>query len=374
MKQFFGTEMPKLGFGMMRLPRFEDKTFDVEQVKTMVDRFLAAGLKYFDTAFVYQGSEEVVRQALVERYPRDSYFLTTKLNAGTWAAANEEEAKKQLETSLKRTGAGYFDFYLLHALSKENIGNYDKYGIWDFVKEAKEKGLIKHYGFSFHDSPEVLDQLLNDHPDVELVQLQINYADWNDLDVQSRGCYEVCVKHNKPVVVMEPVKGGTLAVPPQQVQDLFKSENPDASFASWAIRFAASLDQVMVVLSGMSAIGQMEDNISYMSDFRPLDEKEQAVIAKAQDILASIPQIKCTACHYCTNGCPMSIDIPSIFKAMNRNLIFGQLDDAKRRYANATKEGGKASDCIHCLQCEDACPQHIEITSWLERAAAELEG
>ena len=374
MKQFFGTEMPRLGFGMMRLPRFEDKSFDVEQVKQMVDRFLASGLKYFDTAFVYQGSEEVVKQALVDRYPRDSYFLTTKLNAGTWAAANEEEAKKQLETSLERTGAGYFDFYLLHALGKDNIGNYDKYGIWDFVKEAKEKGLIKHYGFSFHDSPEVLEQLLNDHPDVELVQLQINYADWEDLDVQSRKCYEVCVKYNKPVVVMEPVKGGTLATPPQQVQDLFKAENPDASFASWAIRFAASLEQVMVVLSGMSTIGQMEDNISYMADFKPLDEKEQEVIAKAQDILASIPQIKCTACHYCTNGCPMSIDIPAIFKAMNRNLIFGQLDDAKRRYAGATKDGGKASDCIHCLQCEDACPQHIEITSWLERAAAELEG
>ena len=374
MKQFFGTEMPRLGFGMMRLPRFEDKSFDVEQVKKMVDRFLASGLKYFDTAFVYQGSEEVVKQALVDRYPRDSYFLTTKLNAGTWAAANEEEAKKQLETSLERTGAGYFDFYLLHALGKDNIGNYDKYGIWDFVKEAKEKGLIKHYGFSFHDSPEVLEQLLIDHPDVELVQLQINYADWEDLDVQSRKCYEVCVKYNKPVVVMEPVKGGTLATPPQQVQDLFKAENPDASFASWAIRFAASLEQVMVVLSGMSTIDQMEDNISYMADFKPLDEKEKEVIAKAQDILASIPQIKCTACHYCTNGCPMSINIPAIFKSMNRNLIFGQLDDAKRRYAGATKDGGKASDCIHCLQCEDACPQHIEITSWLERAAAELEG
>ena len=373
MKQFFGTEMPRLGFGMMRLPRFEDKSFDVEQVKKMVDRFLASGLKYFDTAFVYQGSEEVVKQALVDRYPRDSYFLTTKLNAGTWAAANEEEAKKQLETSLERTGAGYFDFYLLHALGKDNIGNYDKYGIWDFVKEAKEKGLIKHYGFSFHDSPEVLEQLLIDHPDVELVQLQINYADWEDLDVQSRKCYEVCVKYNKPVVVMEPVKGGTLATPPQQVQDLFKAENPDASFASWAIRFAASLEQVMVVLSGMSTIDQMEDNIPYMADFKPLDEKEKEVIAKAQDILASIPQIKCTACHYCTNGCPMSINIPAIFKAMNRNLIFGQLDDAKRRYAGATKDGGKASDCIHCLQCEDACPQHIEITSWLERAAAELE-
>ena len=373
MKEFFGTQMPKLGFGMMRLPKKENGSFDVEQVKTMVDRFFEAGLRYFDTAYVYQGSEEVVKQALVERYPRESYFLATKLNAGSWAAADEEAAKKQLEISLERTGAGYFDFYLLHALSKDNIGNYDKYGIWDFVKDAKEKGLIRHYGFSFHDSADVLDQLLSEHPDAEFVQLQINYADWEDPIVQSRKVYEVCVKHNKPVVVMEPVKGGTLAIPPKEVSDLFKAENPDASCASWAIRFAASLEQVMVVLSGMSSIEQMEDNISYMKEFRPLDEKERGVIHKAQEILDAIPQIKCTSCHYCTNGCPMQINIPDIFKAMNRNLIFGQMEAAQRGYANAVKNGGKASECIHCLQCEDACPQHIEITSWLERAASELE-
>jgi predicted aldo/keto reductase-like oxidoreductase len=373
MKEFFGTQMPKLGFGMMRLPRFEDKSFDIEQVKEMVDRFLAAGLKYVDTAYVYQGSEEVVKQALVDRYPRDSYYLATKLNAGNWAAANEEEAKKQLQTSLERTGAGYFDFYLLHALSKENIDNYEKYGIWEFVKEAKEKGLIRHYGFSFHDSAEVLEEVLTKHPDAEFVQLQINYADWDDPIVQSRKVYEVCVKHNKPVVVMEPVKGGTLANPPQQITDIFKEANPDASNASWAIRYVASLDQVMVVLSGMSTIGQMEDNLSYMSDFKPLNEAEQQTIAKAQNALAGITQIKCTSCHYCTKGCPMQINIPGIFAAMNRDLIYGQTEDAKRRYLSATKEGGKASECIHCLQCEDACPQHIEITSWLEKAAAKLE-
>lgn len=373
MKEFFGTEMPKLGFGMMRLPRFEDKSFDIEQVKKMVDRFLASGLKYVDTAYVYQGSEEVVKQALVDRYPRDAYYLATKLNAGNWAAANEEEAKKQLQTSLERTGAGYFDFYLLHALSKENIDNYEKYGIWDFVKEAKEKGLIKHYGFSFHDSADVLEEILEKHPDAEFVQLQINYADWDDPIVQSRKVYEVCVKHNKPVVVMEPVKGGTLANPPEQITDILKAANPEASNASWAIRFAASLDQVMVVLSGMSTIDQMEDNLSYMSDFKPLDEEEKATIEKAQKALSEITQIKCTSCRYCTKGCPMQINIPGIFTAMNRNLIYGQYDDAVRRYAGAVKEGGKASECIHCLQCEDACPQHIEITSWLEKAAAELE-
>ena len=373
MTKYFEAEIPKLGFGLMRLPKKEDGSFDIEQISRMADSFLDAGLKYFDTAYVYQGSEDAIRQALVERHPRESFYLTSKLNSGAWAAPNEQAAKDQLRISLERTGAGYFDFYLLHALSKDNIGLYEKYGIWDFVKEAKEKGLIRHYGFSFHDTADVLDQILNDHPDAEFVQLQINYADWEDINVQSRKCYEVCVKHNKPVVVMEPVKGGTLAVPPQEVCDLMKEANPDASCASWAIRFAASLPQVMVVLSGMSTYEQMQDNISYMADFKPLDESEQAVIKKAQEVLDSIPQIKCTSCRYCTNGCPMQINIPAIFSAMNRNLIYGQINDAKRRYKNATKEGGLASSCIHCLQCEDACPQHIEITSWLEKAAEQLE-
>ena len=373
MKQFFESPIPKLGFGLMRLPRLSDGTIDIEQTKAMTDSFLSAGLKYFDTAYVYEGSEEATKKALVDRYPRESYYLTSKLNAGDWAAKNAEEAKKELEISLTRTGAGYFDFYLLHALSKNNIDNYEKYGIWDFVKEAKEKGLIRHYGFSFHDTPEVLDELLTKHPDVEFVQLQLNWADWNSLTVFSRENYEVCVKHNKPVVVMEPIKGGTLANPPKEIAELFRKENPQASIASWAVRYVASLENVMVVLSGMSNIEQMQDNISYMKDFKPFDEKEQEVILKAQEILAGIEQIPCTACHYCTGGCPMGIKIPDIFAALNRNLIFSQLDEAKQAYARATKDAGLASQCIHCLQCEDACPQHIHITKWLERAAAELE-
>ncbi len=374
MKEFFSEVMPKLGFGLMRLPREADgKTIDVKQCEEMTDAFLNAGLKYFDTAYVYEGSEEATKKFLVDRHPRESFYLTSKLNAGNYAASNAEEAKRELEISLERTGAGYFDFYLLHALSKDNLANYDKYGIWDFVKEAKEKGLIRHYGFSFHDQPEVLEDILTKHPDVEFVQLQINYADWNNPSVESRRNYEVCVKHNKPVVVMEPIKGGTLATPPTQVSDLLKAANPEASVASWAVRFAASLDQVMVVLSGMSNMEQMEDNLSYMKDFQPLNEEEQAVIGKAQEVLASIEQIPCTRCRYCTPGCPMQIQIPNIFTAMNMNLIYGQLDGAKKRYEGAVKNHGKASECIHCLQCEDACPQHIQITSWLEKAAEALE-
>ena len=373
MKNFFGLNMPRLGFGLMRLPKNEDGSIDVAQTAEMADRFLEAGLKYFDTAFVYAGSEDAIRQALVERHPRDSYYLTSKLNAGDWAVSSEEEAKKELDITLERTGAGYLDFYLLHALSKNNLQNYENYGLWDFVKEAKETGKIRHFGFSFHDSPEVLDEILTKHPEAEVVQLQINWADWNDPGVQSRANYEVCVKHDKPVIIMEPVKGGTLANPPEEIAKLFKEEEPDMSMASWGIRFAASLDQVMVVLSGMSNTEQMLDNISYMKDFKPLDEHEQEVIKKAQDILAAIPQIPCTGCRYCTDGCPMGIKIPDIFSAMNKYLVYGLNDDAKRRYQMSIRDAGKASDCIHCLQCEDACPQHIHITEWLEKAAEVLE-
>ena len=374
MKDFFGLDMPKLGFGLMRLPRLEDgKTIDVAQCEVMTDKFLEAGLKYFDTAYVYEGSEEATKKFLVDRHPRESFYLTSKLNAGNWAVKNAEEAKAELATSLERTGAGYFDFYLLHALSKDNVENYEKYGIWDFVKEAKEKGLIKHIGFSFHDTPELLDEILTKHPDVEFVQLQINYADWEAPNVQSRANYEVCVKHDKPVVVMEPIKGGTLANPPQAVKEALLAHDPTMSVASWAVRYVASLDQVMVVLSGMSNVEQMEDNLSYMKDFKPLNDEEQATIKKVQDILAAIHQIPCTGCKYCTKGCPMQIFIPNIFKAMNMQLIYGQLETAKKQYASAVKDGGKASQCVHCLQCEDACPQHIHITEWLQEATSLLE-
>lgn len=373
MKEFFGMEMPKLGFGLMRLPRLEDGSIDIAQCEEMTDRFLEAGLRYFDTAYVYEGSEEAAHRFLVSRHPRESYFLTSKLNAGSWAAKNAEEAKNELAVSLERTGAGYFDFYLLHALSKNNVENYEKYGIWEFVREAKEKGLIRHYGFSFHDTPELLDEILTKHPDAEFVQLQINYGDWENPAVRSRECYEVCVRHGKPVVVMEPIKGGTLANPPQAVVDTFRAADPEMSVASWAVRFAASLDQVMVVLSGMSTKEQMEDNISYMKEFRPLSEQEQATVEKVQEILAGIDQIPCTSCHYCTGGCPKQIQIPVIFEAMNRRLVYGQNEEAQKRYDKAVQEHGRASDCIHCLQCENACPQHIGITSWLQKAAAQFE-
>ncbi len=360
----------KLGFGLMRLPK-TNEAIDVPQVCEMVDHFLAAGFTYFDTAYVYDGSEVAAKAALVDRHPRASYTLATKLHVGK--CANAEEARKELETSLARTGAGYFDYYLLHALMANNVDKYEEFGLWDFVRELKANGTIRHYGFSFHDSPELLDKLLTEHPDVDFVQLQINYADWENPEVQSRACYEVARKHGKQVVIMEPVKGGALANPPEQVKALFDAAKPGASYASWALRFAASLDGVLAVLSGMSNLEQVDDNLATMSDFQPLNDTEQKVIQQAQHILGNSAAIACTACHYCTAGCPKKIAIPEIFAAANKQLANGQKAEAAAAYAAATAEGGKASACIHCKQCERICPQHLPITDLLDRCAAMFE-
>ena len=370
MSEYFGKEVPKLGFGLMRLPK-KGLGKDIEQMKTMVDLFLDAGFTYFDTAFIYPGSEAATKSALVERYPRESYLLATKLNA--LAAPTAKAGRNQFTTSLERTGAGYFDYYLLHSLMKNTYKRYDKLHFWDFVKEQKEKGLIRNFGFSFHAGPQLLDQILTDHPEVDFVQLQINYADWENPSVTSRANYEVARKHGKSIVVMEPVKGGALADPPAEVKKLFKEYHPDMSYASWAIRFVASLDGILTVLSGMSNIEQMEDNISFMKDFQPLNEEEQEIIRKAQVIMGKSSTIPCTSCHYCTDGCPKEIRIPDIFQAMNKQLGNGQMEEARAAYQVAAPEGHRASDCIGCKQCEEACPQHLPITEHLKQAVEMLE-
>lgn len=370
----FVESMPKLGFGLMRLPRIdvENDVIDVEQTAQMADLFLKEGLQYFDTAYVYTGSEKAARKAITSRHPRDSYYITSKLMAN--AAKTIDEAKNQINISLEREGVDYIDFYLLHAINDESIEKYEKWNLFEYVKELKEIGKIKHYGFSFHGTAKKLDEILTKHEDVEFVQLQINYADWNNPSVDSKGVYEVARKHHKPIVVMEPIKGGTLANPPKQVAELLKSANPRASLASWAVRFVASLPGVMVVLSGMSNLEQMEDNLSYMKDFKPLSEEEKKVIEQAMSILQSIEQVPCTACHYCTEGCPMKIQIPDIFKAMNLELIYQDTQGAKKRYENATKAPhSAASACVKCGQCEVQCPQHIQIREWLEKVANTLE-
>lgn len=371
MSDYFGKEVPKLGFGLMRLPKKGLRT-DVKQVEHMVDLFMEAGFTYFDTAFVYLGSEAAIKKALVDRYPRESYTLATKLNA-LLLVPTEKAAKNQFYTSLQRTGAGYFDYYLLHAMMDGSYKRYDKFHLWDFVKEQKEKGLIKHIGFSFHAGPKLLDQLIREHPEVDFVQLQINYADWENPSVTARANYETARKHGKSIVVMEPVKGGRLANPPADVKKLFEQHHPDLSCASWAIRFAASLDGIITVLSGMSNTEQMEDNLSYMKQFRPLDEEEQKIIQEAQRILGKSSTIPCTACHYCTQGCPKKIPIPEIFSAMNKQLGNGQMEEAVSDYCKATALGGRASECVDCGQCERVCPQRLAVTDHLKQCAQKLE-
>ena len=371
MEKYFGESTPKLGFGLMRLPKNSAGKIDIEQTKKMVDAFMDAGLNYFDTAYVYDSgdSERAAKEALVDRYPRESFTLATKLCA--WMSAHDEKsAKNQFYTSLERTGAGYFDYYLLHALQAGNYKKYDEYHIWDFVKEQKEKGLIKHWGFSFHAGPDILDEILTAHPDAEFVQLQLNYADWENPDVTARANYEVARKHGKSIIVMEPVKGGALAEPPKSVQKILKEADPNASFASWAIRYAASLDGIITVLSGMSNMVQMKDNLSYMKDFKPLDEAEQTAIQKAQEEINGIKSIPCTGCHYCTAGCPKQIPIPEIFAARNKQLVWGQLEEGNASYAKAVENAGNASDCIACGQCEKACPQQIKVIDKLKECAA----
>lgn len=370
MSDYFGKEVPKLGFGLMRLPKKGLHT-DIEQVKHMVDLFMEAGFTYFDTAYIYLGSEAAAKKALVERYPRTSYTLATKLNA--MMAPSEKMAKNQFQTSLERTGAGYFDYYLLHAMMNGTYTKYEKFHIWDFVSEQKAKGLVKHMGFSFHAGPQLLDRLLREHPEVDFVQLQINYADWENPSVASRANYEVAREHGKSIVVMEPVKGGNLANPPAAVKKMFDAYHPDLFYASWAIRFAASLDGIITVLSGMSNTAQMEDNLSYMKNFQPLNEEEQKIIQQAQRILGKSSTIPCTACHYCTEGCPKHIPIPEIFSAMNKQLGNGQTAEAVSDYQRVTASGGLASECISCKQCERVCPQQLNIVDGLKQCAAALE-
>ncbi len=369
---YLGEEIKKLGFGLMRLPQ-KDGAIDIEQTKRMVDLFLGAGFTYFDTAWAYAGSEDAIRQALVERYPRESYQLATK-NAAWINCKTREEAMAQFDTSLKQTGAGYFDFYLLHNLGEGRTHYFDDFDLWSWVQEKKEAGLIKHVGFSFHSTPEELEEILTAHPEMEFVQLQINYADWENPAVQSRACYEVAQKHGKPVIIMEPVKGGMLATPPESVERILKEAEPEASAASWAIRFAANLKGVITVLSGMSNVEQMEDNLSYMREFSGLSQKETETLKKAQEELNRIPLIPCTTCNYCAKVCPNEIGISGSFTALNYLTLYG--DKAAAFHQENWLVGGhgkKSADaCIKCGKCEQVCPQHIKIRSELERVCKQL--
>lgn len=365
---YLGESIPKLGFGLMRLP-MRGGEVDLDQLRKMVDLFLEKGFTYFDTAFGYLDgkSEAAAKAVLVDRYPRERFQLATKLPA--WDGAPTREAAEQMFwTSLERTGAGYFDFYLMHNLGANRTAFFERYGTWEFLLERQREGLIRHLGFSFHDKADVLEHLLERYPEAEFVQLQINYADWESASVQSRKCYETARRHGKPVVIMEPVKGGSLAMLPEAAVSIFRSANPEASPASWALRYAASLDGLITVLSGMSDLAQMEDNLRTMEHFTPLTGAERETICQVRRVLDSMPQVPCTRCEYCTKGCPQGVAIPGIFRAFNNYLIYGNEAGARGNYAFETREGGAASECIACGQCEEACPQHISIIDELRRA------
>lgn len=369
----------KFGFGLMRLPLLDadDATkIDHATLNQMVDNFLASGFTYFDTAAPYHSthSEIAFRECVAKRYPRDAYTITDKLSLFMVSEADKLEGF--FADQLERCGVDYFDYYLLHAMNRERVELAERIGAFDFVAGKKAQGKIRHMGFSFHDTADVLDELLTKHPEMEIVQLQLNYMDWEDPEIQSRACYEVCVKHKKPVIVMEPVKGGLLASAAPEAEALLRAQQPQRSTASWAIRYAASLENVVMVLSGMSTPAQVEDNLSFMRDFQPLTPPEREALDKATQIMKSIQTIACTACRYCVDGCPQRIPIPEYFKMMNNLSKFGEqsLPRVKQTYAFSAGAGkGKASTCIQCGQCEGQCPQHLPIIELLQNVAKTLE-
>ena len=365
----------KLGFGCMRLPVLDpqDQTsFDFEAIEKLFDRFLELGFTYFDTAYTYHGyhCEEAVRKALVERHPRDSFQLATKLPLRDFKDA--EDMEKIFREQLRNCGVDYFDFYLLHNMGHNVYSKCEQYGAFDFVKRMQTEGKIKVVGMSFHDTPELLDEILTKYGDrLDFVQLQINYIDWEQPNVQSRKCLEMARKHGKPVTVMEPCKGGTLVSVPAEAERRMKDFAPDRSTASWAMRFAASQEGVFRVLSGMNSIEQVEDNCASLGNFQPLSNEENAVIAEVRKIIQANTAIPCTACEYCTHGCPKKIAIPqyfALYNSMKRKT--GSFSSQNVYYNNTVLAGhGRASDCLGCGKCEQACPQHLTIRKYLEDVA-----
>ena len=361
----------KLGFGCMRLP-MKGSEVDYDEFNKMIDYYIEHGFNYFDTAHGYIGgkSETAIRDCLSSRYKREEFILTDKLTEPYFKT--KEDIKPFFENQLKWCGVDYFDYYLMHAQDRTNYKHFTKCEAYEVAKELKAEGKIKHIGISFHDTADVLDMILSEHPEIEIVQIQFNYMDYEDSGVQSKAVYEICRKYNKPVLVMEPVKGGGLVRLPDEAKKILDDLNQNLSYASYAIRFAASFDGMYKVLSGMSDLDQLKDNVSYMEEFKPLDDKEIEAVNKVKQVLKDLGGIPCTACRYCTDGCPKKISIPDLFACYNAKKQFNDWNSSMY-YGLHTKENGKASDCIKCGKCERVCPQHLKIRELLEEVADTFE-
>jgi len=366
--------MKKLGFGLMRLPLIvatDDKTIDISKTKEMVDMFIDRGFTYFDTAWLYHAfeSEKATKKFLTSRYPREAYTLATKLHCSV--VKSFEDRDNIFNEQLKNIGVDFFDYYLIHDLGREHLKIYEEFDCFNWLREKKKAGLVKKIGFSFHDTAELLDEVLTKYPDMDFVQLQINYLDWESDTIQSKKCYEVARKHNKPIIVMEPVKGGTLANVSDTVKDMFKNIHPDWSPASWALKFAAGLEGVIMVLSGMSNLAQLDDNTAFMADAKPLNQEELMAVRTAADMINGNVSVACTGCSYCTEGCPMNIAIPKYFALYNedkREVLHASREWTAQQdyYENLTMSFGAAGDCIGCGACETACPQHLPVIKHLK--------
>ncbi|NJP40152.1 4Fe-4S dicluster domain-containing protein [Oscillospiraceae bacterium HV4-5-C5C] len=368
------TATPKLGFGLMRLP-LQGERIDLDQVSRMADLFIKQGFSYFDTAYVYHGgkSETAFRQAVALRHPRSAFTIADKLPA--WELKQPADVDRIFNEQLERCGVSYFDFYLLHSINAEHLKIYESMDCFKWGQEMKAQGKIRYFGFSFHDNAALLDQILTKHPEVDFVQLQINYFDWENPAIDSRGCYETARRHNKNIMIMEPVKGGALAALPQPLEARLRAVQPQWSDAAWALRFAGTLDGVITVLSGMSEGSQMEDNLRTMRQLLPLTAAESAALTQVSAALRQTPTIGCTSCRYCVDGCPEQIKIPDIIRIYNDYLIYGpqpqRQQAAYQRTASAA--AGLASSCIQCGQCESVCPQHLPVIELMAQAASVFE-